>query len=58
VLTAEDDKLTPPKYGDFLVQNIKNAERVHIADAGHIAPLEKSNEVNAAITVFIGGLGF
>jgi len=55
VLTAGDDKLTPPKYGDFLGQNIKNSKRAHIMDAGHIAPLEKPDEVNGAIISFLDG---
>ena len=57
IVTAEDDKLTPPKYGKFLEQNIKLAKRVHILDAGHIVPMEKPEEVNGAIVDFIDKTG-
>lgn len=53
VISGEDDKLTPPKYGAYLTQHIKNAERVHIMDAGHLSPLEKSAEVNQGILDFL-----
>jgi len=57
VITAEDDKLTPPKYGAFLEGKIPGAQRVHIMDAGHISPIEKADEVNRAIVEFVSGLG-
>jgi pimeloyl-ACP methyl ester carboxylesterase len=57
VITGEDDKLTPPKYGAYLEDHIKNAERVHLMDAGHLSPLEKPDEVNRAITAFLKRVG-
>jgi pimeloyl-ACP methyl ester carboxylesterase len=57
VVTAEEDKLTPPKFGEFLKKQIKNASRVHIMDAGHIVPVEKPDEVNKAITKFLDQTG-
>ncbi len=53
VISAQDDKLTPPKYADFLESAIPNATRAHILDAGHIAPVEKPREVNQAIIEFL-----
>ena len=53
VISAQDDKLTPPKYADFLESAIPNTTRAHISDAGHIAPLEKPGEVNQSITEFL-----
>ena len=53
VLSAQDDKLTPPKYADVLEKAIKTAERSHINDAGHVVPLEKPVEVNQAIADFL-----
>jgi pimeloyl-ACP methyl ester carboxylesterase len=53
VLTANDDKLTPVKYGTFLANSIKNAELVTIQDAGHFSPIEKPLEVNQAIHDFL-----
>ena len=58
VISAQDDKLTPPKYADFLESAISNTTRVHISDAGHIAPLEKPRETNKAIIEFLDRHGF
>lgn len=57
VLSAEDDQLTPPKYGAFLAESIAGAQREHIAAAGHLAPAEQPEVVNAAIRRFVEGLG-
>lgn len=57
VMTAEDDQVTPPKYGDFLEDALPNASRTHIHKAGHIVPLEQSEQVNQAIKEFVKGLG-
>ena len=57
VISAEEDKLTPPKYADYLESAIPNAVRAHIADAGHIAPLEKPRTVNQAIIDFLDNYG-
>jgi len=58
VISAEDDKLTPPKYARFLEDGIPNATRKHIHAAGHIAPMEKPQEVNQAIIEFLDLHGF
>ena len=57
VITSDDDKLTPPKYGLFLEEKIKKASRVHIEDAGHLVPAEKPEEVNIAIEAFLDRTG-
>jgi pimeloyl-ACP methyl ester carboxylesterase len=53
VISAEDDQLTPPKYGDYLAREIPAAAHIHIRDAGHFAPIERPVEVNAAIAGFL-----
>jgi pimeloyl-ACP methyl ester carboxylesterase len=53
IVSAEEDKLTPPKYADYLESAIPNSKRVRIADAGHIAPMEKPRAVNQAIMDFL-----
>ncbi|MGD8213323.1 MAG: alpha/beta hydrolase [Desulfobacterales bacterium] len=57
VVTAEDDLVTPPKYGDFLETSLAQASRVHITEAGHIVPLEKPEAVNRAILEFLDRTG-
>ena len=53
VVSAQEDQLTPPKNADLLEKTIKNAERAHIMDAGHVVPMEKPVEVNQAILEFL-----
>ena len=40
ILSGSKDRLTPPKYGDFLADNIPGAKHVIIPDAGHMMALE------------------
>jgi len=53
IISAEDDRLTPPKYGQFLEKSLPRAVRRHVQDAGHFVPIEKPIEVNAAIAAFL-----
>ena len=53
IITAEDDILTPAKYGDVLEERIAEAHRVHVMDAGHLMVLEKPEEINRAIIDFM-----
>ena len=53
VLSAEHDLSTPPKYGLWLKQNLKNAEHVHVDNAGHFSMIEKADVVNTAIRKFL-----
>jgi pimeloyl-ACP methyl ester carboxylesterase len=56
VVSGEDDKLTPPKYAEYLAAHIQGAQRVHIRDAGHLLPVEKPEELNQALRNFLGSL--
>ncbi len=56
ILTAEEDKLSPQKYGKFLADNITGSSHINISDAGHFSPLEKPEEVNEAILEFLKGI--
>jgi pimeloyl-ACP methyl ester carboxylesterase len=53
VISGSDDRLTPPKYGDFLASRIRGSQRVLIQDAGHLVPIEKAAEVNRALGAFV-----
>jgi len=53
VVSGEDDRLTPPKYGAYLEARLPHAERVLVARAGHLAPLEQPAVVNAAMARFL-----
>ena len=56
IISAEDDKMTPPKYSDFLEKRIRGAFRCRIKEAGHVVPVEKPGKVNAAIMDFLNSL--
>jgi pimeloyl-ACP methyl ester carboxylesterase len=56
VLTASDDKMTPEKYGAFLADHLGKSSLVNIADAGHLSPMEKPDEVSQAILDFVSSL--
>ena len=53
ILTAEDDKLTPPKYGSYMKEHINNAFMTDIKDAGHLSPLEQPEAFNRAIIDYL-----
>ena len=53
ILTAEDDKLTPPKYGLYMKEQINNASFTEIKDAGHLSPLEQPEAFNRAVIDFL-----
>lgn len=53
ILTAEDDKLTPPKFGAYMKEQIRNASMVNIKDAGHLSPLEQPEAFNRAVIDFL-----
>jgi pimeloyl-ACP methyl ester carboxylesterase len=56
VVVGEEDRLTPPKYAEFLARSIASARLVRIPHAGHFVSLERPDEVNQAIRDFLGGL--
>ncbi|MBL6975214.1 MAG: alpha/beta fold hydrolase [Deltaproteobacteria bacterium] len=57
VMTASDDLMTPPKYGDFLKAAIPGARMAQVAGAGHLSPVEKPDEFNRAVADFLDERG-
>lgn len=53
VITADEDRLTPPKFGRYMAERISDAQLAHIMDAGHMSPVEKPEDVNLAIREFV-----
>jgi pimeloyl-ACP methyl ester carboxylesterase len=53
VLTGDEDRLTPLKYGVYLSRHLPAATLVTLERAGHLAPLEVPAAVNAAIGDFL-----
>jgi pimeloyl-ACP methyl ester carboxylesterase len=56
VVSAADDRLTPPNYGEFLESRIRGARRVLIPDAGHLVAAEQPEAFNAAVRAFLDRL--
>ncbi|OQW98927.1 MAG: hypothetical protein BWK74_03425 [Desulfobacteraceae bacterium A6] len=53
ILTAEDGKLTPPKYGSYIKEHINNASITEIKDAGHLSPIEQPEAFNLAVIDYL-----
>jgi pimeloyl-ACP methyl ester carboxylesterase len=53
VLVGDEDQLTPPSDAEELAALIPIARLVHIPNAGHLTPLERPNEVNEELLVFL-----
>lgn len=53
VITADDDRVTPPKYGQYLAEQIDGAVLEAVARAGHLAPMEQPEAVSGAIERFL-----
>jgi pimeloyl-ACP methyl ester carboxylesterase len=56
VVVGEHDQLTPPSDAEELAGLLPLGRLVVIPDAGHLTPLEKPDEINEEIFVFLAGL--
>lgn len=56
VVVGEDDRLTPPRYAEFLARGIPGARLCRIPAAGHFVCLEQPDAVNHAIGRFLEDL--
>ncbi|MEO6835018.1 MAG: alpha/beta fold hydrolase [Candidatus Tumulicola sp.] len=52
-LTGKDDRLTPPKFAQFLADRIPGASARILEGAGHFAMVERPDETNALIAAFV-----
>ncbi len=53
VLIGEDDKMTPPRYAQFLADKLPHAELRLVPDAGHMLMLERPQEVAQLLREFL-----
>jgi len=53
VLSAEEDVMTPVKYGKYLFDNISKVHLEIIKKAGHMMMIEQPEQVNRAIEAFV-----
>lgn len=54
VVGGSDDRLTPPKYAEYLAAHIEGARLVLIEGAGHMLPVERPAELAAALRELVG----
>jgi pimeloyl-ACP methyl ester carboxylesterase len=57
VVVGEQDRLTPPKYSEYLVRSLAKAKLERIERAGHFVSLEQADAVNRALRDFLGTFG-
>ncbi len=57
VIVGEEDKVTPPQLSGELMHAIAGAELHVIAGAGHLANIEKPEEFNRLVEVFVEQVG-
>ncbi|ELZ01214.1 alpha/beta fold family hydrolase [Natrialba chahannaoensis JCM 10990] len=53
VVYGEHDKLTPPRYHEFLVDEIDGARSVALEDAAHMVMLEQPAAFNESVSEFV-----
>jgi pimeloyl-ACP methyl ester carboxylesterase len=58
VMCGNDDRMTPPRYAQFLATNIPGANLEAIPDAGHMVMLEQPRAVAAALGKFLAGIQY
>jgi pimeloyl-ACP methyl ester carboxylesterase len=58
VLCGADDRMTPPRYSEYLASSIKHAQLVSIPDAGHMLMIEKPKAVADVLSTFIEGINY
>jgi pimeloyl-ACP methyl ester carboxylesterase len=58
VLCGAEDRLTPPRYSEFLASQIPNARLEVIAEAGHMVMLEQPHAVAAVLAKFLGNIAY
>jgi len=56
VATGSEDRMTPPRFGRWLADNIPGARFLLVEGAGHFLMLERPREVAAAVEAFLRGL--
>jgi pimeloyl-ACP methyl ester carboxylesterase len=56
VVCGTDDRLTPPKYSEYLHEKIRNSKLMVIPGAGHSVMMEQHRAFNEALEAFLASL--
>ena len=54
IISGSADKMTPPKYSQYLHRQIAGSQLVEIEGGGHMMAVEKPTEVAQAVAAFLG----
>jgi 3-oxoadipate enol-lactonase len=54
LIAGSEDKTAPPSVMERMAQKIPGAEYVLIPDCGHLGPMDRPEEFNAALLAFLG----
>jgi pimeloyl-ACP methyl ester carboxylesterase len=57
VIGGRDDRMTPPKFADYLHAHLRGSRLVQVEGAGHMVHTERPRRVNEAIRQFLLDLG-
>jgi pimeloyl-ACP methyl ester carboxylesterase len=55
ILVGAEDRLTPPKYAQYLTEHLEQATLVIFPGVGHFLPAEAPGAVASAIRAWLGG---
>jgi pimeloyl-ACP methyl ester carboxylesterase len=56
VIVGSEDRMTPPRYAEFLQAHLPASRLVRVEGAGHMVHVERPREVNEAIRRFLDAL--
>jgi len=56
VVCGDRDRMTPPRFSDYLAANISGSELRFIKDSGHMLPLENPEALASVVQPFLAGL--
>ena len=55
VVCGDKDRMTPPRFSDYLAANIPGSELRFVKDSGHMLPLEKPEALASVVQDFLAG---
>jgi pimeloyl-ACP methyl ester carboxylesterase len=58
IVCGAADRMTPPRYSEFLAQHIAGSRFEMVPDAGHMVMLEKPDEVAGLLGDFLGTISY
>ena len=58
IVCGSEDRMTPPRFSEYLAQKISGSQLVVVPDAGHMVQLEKPDEVAAALAAFLKSIPY